>query len=81
MIKQKSIRSLPVYAPSYKITKELEYKFLYSVNRQVGIRKGQVNRLLNEQGIENRGSAFIGNQEQTNSQITNTLNYNKQITS
>jgi len=67
-------------SPSYKITNELEYKFIYSVNRQVGNRKGQVNRLLNFQGIENRGVAFIGNQEQTNTQITNTLNYNKQIT-
>jgi iron complex outermembrane receptor protein len=68
-------------APYYKITNELEYKFQYSVNRQVGIRKGQVNRLLNRENIENRGVAFVGNQEQTNTQITNTLNYNKQITS
>ena len=68
-------------SPSYKITNDLEYKFLYSVNRQVGTRRGQINRLLNEQGIENRGLAFTGNQEQTNSQITNTLNYNKQVTS
>jgi TonB-linked SusC/RagA family outer membrane protein len=68
-------------SPSYKITKELEYKFIYSVNRQVGVRRGQVNRLLNAGGIENRGVAFIGNQEQTNTQITNTLNYNHPITS
>ena len=67
-------------APSYKITNELEYKFLYSINRQVGIRKGQINRLLNMQGIENRGAAFNSSEEQTNSQIANTLNYNKQIT-
>ena len=68
-------------SPSYKITNELEYKFLYSVNRQIGIRKGQINRLLNMQGIEGRGLAFNGNEEQTNSQITNTLNYNKQLSS
>jgi len=67
-------------SPSYKITSSLEYRFLYSVNRQVGSRKGEVNRLLNAQGIENRGLAFIGDQEQTNTQITNTLNYNQQIT-
>ena len=67
-------------APSYKITKELEYKLIYSVNRQVGNRRVQVNRLLNEQGVEGRGLAAIGNQEQTNTQITNTLSYNKQIT-
>lgn len=68
-------------SPSYKITRELEYRFLYSVNRQVGVRRGQVNRLLNAGGIENRGVAFIGNQEQTNTQLTNTLNYNHPITS
>ncbi|CAN5538451.1 TonB-dependent receptor [soil metagenome] len=68
-------------SPSYKITKDLEYRFLYSVNRQVGQRRGSVDRLLNAQGIEGRGVAFINNQEQTNSQITNTLSYNKKITS
>lgn len=68
-------------APSYKITNELEYKFQYSVNRQVGTRKGEVNRLLNAENIENRGVAFISNGEQTNTQVTNTLSYNKQITS
>jgi iron complex outermembrane receptor protein len=67
-------------SPSYKITNALEYRFLYSANRQVGIRRGQVNRLLNAVGIEKRGTAFIGNQEQTNTQITNTLNFNKQLT-
>lgn len=68
-------------SPSYKFTNDLEYKFLYSVNRQVGNRKGQINRLINEPIILNKGAAFVRNQEQTNSQITNTLNYNKQITS
>ncbi len=68
-------------SPSYKITNDLEYRFLYSVNRQVGVRKGQVNRLLNAQDILDRGVAFINNAEQTNTQITNTLNYNKKINS
>lgn len=68
-------------SPSYKITNDLEYKFLYSVNRQVGVRRGQTNRVLNQQGTEGRGAAFLRNQEQTNSQITNTLNFNKQVTS
>lgn len=66
-------------SPSYKITNDLEYKFLYSINRQVGVRRGEVNRLLNVAGIENRGAAFISNQEQTNTQLTNTLNFNKQL--
>ena len=68
-------------SPSYKITKDLEYKFIYSVNRQVGVRRGEVNGLINVEGIQNRGSAFVGNQEQTNQQLTNTLNFNKKITS
>ncbi|MCY7421911.1 MAG: SusC/RagA family TonB-linked outer membrane protein, partial [Chitinophagaceae bacterium] len=68
-------------SPSYKFTDFLEYKFLYSVNRQVGVRRGQVDRTLNAQDIENRGVGFIGNQEQTNQQLTNTLNFNKQVTS
>ena len=66
-------------SPSYKITNDLEYKFLYSINRQVGVRRGEVNRILNVAGIEGRGAAFISNQEQTNTQLTNTLNYNKQL--
>jgi len=65
--------------PSYKITNDLEYKFSYSINRQVGVRRGEVNRLLNVAGIEGRGAAFITNQEQTNTQLTNTLNFNKQL--
>lgn len=68
-------------APSYKITKDLEYKLIYSVNRSVGIRRVQINRILNEQGVEGRGLAGIANNQQTNTQITNTLNYNKQLTS
>jgi len=69
------------FSPSYKITNDLEYKFLFSMNRQVGNRKGMVNRLLNAAATLDRGSAFIGNQEQTNTQITNTLNFTKQLTS
>ena len=68
-------------APSYQISNSLTYRFMYSVNRQVGTRRGQVNRLLNIPNIQGRGVAFTGNNEQTNSQITNTLSYNKQVTS
>ncbi len=67
-------------SPSYKFSKELEYRFLYSVNRQTGIRRGQVNREINIQDIRGRGAAFASNQEQTNQQLANTLNFNKQIT-
>lgn len=68
-------------SPSYKITKDLEYRLMYSVNRQVGNRRGQFNRIYNQPGIENRGAAFVRDQEQTNTQITNTLNFTKDVTS
>jgi iron complex outermembrane receptor protein len=68
-------------SPSYKFTNDLEYKLIYSVNKQVGVLREQINRLLNNQGVENRGFALIGNGEQTAIQVTNTLNYTKQITS
>ncbi|HRP56759.1 SusC/RagA family TonB-linked outer membrane protein [Agriterribacter sp.] len=68
-------------APSYKITDDLEYKFLYSVNRQTGVRKGMVDRRLNLDQVHDHGNAFIGNGEQTNQQVTNTLSYNKEVTS
>lgn len=68
-------------SPSFKITDDLEYRFLYSINRSVGVRRSQVNRFLNAQGIENRGAARIANNEQTNQSLTHTLNYNKRFTS
>ncbi len=68
-------------SPSYKITNDLEYKLIYSINRQQGVLRNQINRLLNNQGVENRGRASIGNAEQTNTQVTNTLNFQKQVTS
>jgi TonB-dependent starch-binding outer membrane protein SusC len=68
-------------SPSYKITNELEYKLLYSINRSVGVRRTQVARYLNAEGIENRGAAAISNNEETNQSLTHTLSYNKQVTS
>ena len=67
-------------SPSYKFTNKLEYKLLYSVFYQTGERRNQVDRSLNSQGIEGRGIASIGYAEQTNQQITNTLNYNTNLT-
>lgn len=68
-------------SPSYRITKDLEYRFLYSINRQVGVRRGMINSILNVQDLRGRGAAFVGSLEQTDQQITNTLNFNRQITS
>jgi len=64
-------------APSYKLTDDLEYKFLYSVNYGRGERKTEIRRWLNIQG--NRGFGQIANNRQFNQVLTHTLNYNKQI--
>jgi TonB-linked SusC/RagA family outer membrane protein len=66
-------------APSYKITNDLEYKFLYSVTRQMGIRKGRLLDGIVNQNTTNNGFAFVGNNQETNQQLTHTLAYNKQI--
>ena len=79
--KQKVNTIIASISPSYKFTNDLEYKFIYSVNLQTGVLREQINRLLNNQGVENRGAATVANGEQTNIQVTNTLNYTKQITS
>ncbi len=79
--KQKVNTIIASISPSYKITNDLEYKLIYSVDRRTGVLREEINRLLNNQGVENRGAATIGNGEITNTQVTNTLNYTKQITS
>lgn len=66
-------------APSYKITNDLEYKFLYSLNYARGERRTEIRRWLNIQG--NRGFGQIANNRMFNQTLTHTLNYNKQITS
>src|SRR5690606_21544304 len=68
------------FAPSYKITDELEYKLLYSYTRQTGRRTGRfIAGLVNPSNLNN-GGAFIGNDFETNHQLTHTLSFNKDIT-
>lgn len=66
-------------APSYKITDELEYKLMYSLTHQSGRRTGRyIAGMINPNDINN-GSAFIGNDLETNHQLTHTLSFNKDI--
>jgi len=66
-------------APSYRITDELEYKFQYSLTRQTGRRTGRfIAGMINPSDINN-GSAFIGNDFETNHQLTHTLAFDKEI--
>ncbi|MBY0535808.1 MAG: SusC/RagA family TonB-linked outer membrane protein [Chitinophagaceae bacterium] len=66
-------------SPSYKITNDLEYKFLYGINYGVGERRTEIRRWLNIQG--NRGFGQIANNRSINQSLTHTLNYTKDITS
>ena len=66
-------------APSYRITDELEYKLLYSYTRQTGRRTGRyIAGLINPDQVNN-GGAFIGNNFETNHQLTHTLSYDKDL--
>jgi len=66
-------------APSYRITDELEYKLLYSYTRQTGRRTGRyIAGMINPDQVNN-GGAFIGNDFETNHQLTHTLSFNKDI--
>ncbi|MGO3805396.1 MAG: SusC/RagA family TonB-linked outer membrane protein [Sphingobacterium sp.] len=67
-------------APSYKITDELEYKFIYSVMRQIGNRRGMYRAGIINPSDEKNEEAFISNNGETNLQMTHTLSYNKQVT-
>ncbi len=66
-------------SPSYKITDDLEYKLMYSLTRQTGRRTGRlIAGMINPNDINN-GSAFIGNDIETNQQLTHTLSFNREI--
>lgn len=73
-------------APSYKITNELEYKMLVSINYSSGVRKQQIRSYINLDGYQADAAAGrkggwgrIANAELITRQITHTLNYNKQL--
>lgn len=82
-------------SPSIKITKDLEYKLIASVNYGTGNRKTwianfinfndprPIQRMVDAQGnVTNLGGyARLANNETISRQITNTLSYNKTITS
>lgn len=68
-------------SPYYKITDDLEYRFLFSVNRQTGIRRTQIASFINIQGIKDMGAANYGNAELTTKLFTHTLSYNKKLSS
>ncbi|MGY5253100.1 SusC/RagA family TonB-linked outer membrane protein [Sphingobacterium spiritivorum] len=68
-------------APYYKITDDLEYRFIYSAMRQTGNRQGMYRAGLIDPSAVNNEQAFISNNGETNLQMTHMLSYNKQINS
>ncbi|WP_240627893.1 SusC/RagA family TonB-linked outer membrane protein [Terrimonas sp.] len=66
-------------APSYKITDYLEYKLAYSLTRQTGLRTGMYDRLLINPTNNEKGFAFVGNNSNTDHQLTHTLSFNKDV--
>ena len=66
-------------APYYKITDDLEYRFIYSAMRQLGNREGMYRSGLIDPSAVNNEQAFISNNGETNLQMTHTLSYNKQL--
>ncbi|RZK47294.1 MAG: SusC/RagA family TonB-linked outer membrane protein [Pedobacter sp.] len=68
-------------SPYIKITKDLEYRMLFSINYSTGVRRSSVASYLNLPAIIDKGRAFISNNELITQQMTHTLNYNKQLSS
>ncbi|HVK97013.1 MAG TPA: SusC/RagA family TonB-linked outer membrane protein, partial [Flavisolibacter sp.] len=79
-------------SPSFKITNDLEYRLLASVNYGTGDRRQwvanfinlpRIQRQLNQNGTVSQlgGYARLANNETNSQQITNTLSYNKNVAS
>lgn len=68
-------------SPSFKITDNLEYRFLFSINHAVGDRRSQVKAFINLLDVEGRGWAKVGQNTLTTQQFTHTLSYNADLTS
>ena len=78
--KSKVTTILASISPYFKITKDLEYRMLYSVNYSSGIRGTTLQNYINIPTLQgNRGRVRLGQSQLTTEQITHTLNYNKQV--
>ena len=68
-------------SPYFTITNGLQFRSLISLNKGFGNRRTMLSAKTNIQGIEGIGAAGISNNELTTVQFTNTLNFNRQVTS
>ena len=62
-------------APSYKLTDNLTYRLAYSITHGTGVRRAQMSRSTNVDGVEGRGIAGIFEENNTNQILTHTLNW------
>ncbi len=67
-------------SPYFKFTNDLEYRFTFSINHQVGERETQIASFINIDQVFGNGQAYYGNNTLTSRLYTHTLNYNKQVT-
>jgi TonB-dependent starch-binding outer membrane protein SusC len=77
---------LATVSPSFKITPELEYRFLYSINYATGNRKSYIERYINLPNIQidtanDRlgGTSTLAHNESRTHTLTHTLSYVKDI--
>jgi TonB-dependent starch-binding outer membrane protein SusC len=66
-------------SPYYKITKDLEYRFLYSLNYGVGTRGTTVQPFINFNDTYGKGRLRLAQNQLSTEQFTHTLSYNKKI--
>ncbi|MCK7558459.1 TonB-dependent receptor [Chitinophaga sedimenti] len=66
-------------SPYVNILPGLQYRFLYSINHQTGIRRAEIKSFININGVNGFGQAYYGNTELTSQLFTNTLSYNKEF--
>ena len=79
--KSSSNTILASIAPSYKITDDLEYKMLFSVNHSTGNREIAIRNWVNIDNLDGVGYASIINNKNVTTSLTHTLNYNKAVSS
>ncbi|MVT06969.1 SusC/RagA family TonB-linked outer membrane protein [Chitinophaga tropicalis] len=66
-------------SPYIKFTDDLEYRFMYSINHQMGERETQIASFINIDQVFGNGQAYYGTTTLTSQLFTHTLNYNKQL--
>jgi len=66
-------------SPYVKITSDLEYRFLFSINHGVGLRSTQLKPFINFTDVYGKGRVRLAQNQLTTQQITHTLSFNKQL--